>query len=82
MEINNYQQLLDFIKRDDVTAKQASEVVCKALNVLIIFEITKEELIKCTENYITQWSMYEGERPLFLEQKGTDFNIKDIFKSE
>jgi hypothetical protein len=82
MEINNYQQLLEFIKRPEVSAKQGAEVVCKALNVLIIFEITKEELIKCTENYITQWSMYEGERPLFLEQKGTDFNIKDIFKSE
>jgi hypothetical protein len=80
MEINNYQQLLDFIKRDDVTATQGAEVVSKALNVLIIFEITKEELIKCTENYITQWSIYEGERPIFLEQKGTDFNIKDIFK--
>jgi hypothetical protein len=82
MEINNYQDLLDFIKQPNVTAKQATEVVCKALNVLIIFEITKEELIKCTENYITQWSMWEGERPIFLEQKGTDFSIKDIFKSE
>lgn len=82
MEINNYNDLLEFIKRDDVTTKQATEVVCKALKVLIIFEITKEELIKCTENYITQWSMYEGERPIFLEQTEPEFNIKDVFKSE
>lgn len=81
MEINNYDDLLEFIKREEVTAKQASEIVCKALNILILFEMPKEELIKCTENYITQWSMYEGERPIFLEQKEVNFNVKDIFKT-
>ncbi len=81
MKINNYDDLLEFIKRDDITSQQASEIVCKALKILIIFEMPKEELIKCTENYITQWSMYEGERPLFLQQTKTDFNVKDIFKA-
>ena len=79
--INNYDDLLKFIKRKEVTNKQAAEVVCKALKVLVIFEMTKEELIKCTEDFINRWCINNiGERPIFLEQKETVFNIKDIFK--
>jgi hypothetical protein len=78
--INNYNDLLKFIKREDVNSKQATEVVCKALNVLCIFEKSKDEVIKATEYYINRFCKNgNSQRPLFLEQKEDQFNIKDIY---
>ena len=73
-------ELLDFIKRDDVTPKQATEIVCKVLRVVCIFEITKDKLIKNTEYHINKYCInYSGERPIFLGQLDLEFNIKDIY---
>ena len=81
MEINNYSDLLEFIKLDNVTAKQGAEVVRKALKVVIILELTKDQLIKETELFINNWCIgNEGERPLFLGQSKIDFDIKEIWK--
>ena len=41
VQINNYNELLEFIKREDTNTKQATEIVCKALTVVSLFEITK-----------------------------------------
>ncbi len=82
VQINNYNELLNFIKRDDINSKQATEIVCKALTVICIFEMTKDEVITATEYHINKFCInYTGERPIFLEQKESEFNIKDIFKS-
>lgn len=51
-QINNYKELLDFIKRKNINSKQATEIVCKALKVIVVFELTKDEVIKATEYYI------------------------------
>lgn len=78
--INNYQDLFDFIKADYVTAEQASEIVCKTLGVYSVFHKTKAELIAVTTYYIeTFCNGYEGEKPIFLEQKGTQFSVQDMF---
>jgi hypothetical protein len=78
--INNTQELLTFIKRDDVTAKQAAEIICKTLKVLVLFEMTKKELIESTEYCInTFYNNSNSERPIFLCQKTIDFDIKDAF---
>ena len=80
--INNFNELLDFIKKDEVNSKQATEIVCKALNVVCVFEKSKDEVIKATEYFINKFCINDtGERPLFLEQKEIEFSIKDIFKS-
>ncbi len=36
-QINNYNELLEFIKRDDINPKEATEIVCKALTQVAVF---------------------------------------------
>jgi hypothetical protein len=80
--INNHNDLLEFIKRKDIPTKQATEIVCKALNVICLFETTKEELLKDTEYYINKFCQNNSsERPIFLGQLDLDFDIKDVFKN-
>ena len=82
IQINNTTELLEFIKREDVTVKQATEIVCKALRVVCLFEMTKDKLIKDTEYHINKYCINNtGERPIFLGQLDLDFSIKDVFKN-
>lgn len=83
VQINNVDELLQFIKRDEVTGKQALQIVCKALKVVSIFEITKQELIKITEFHVNKF--YKSiivVKPLFLEQRNIDFCITDIYNND
>ena len=81
IQINNTTELLEFIKREDVTVKKATEIVCKALRVVSLFEMTKDKLIKDTEYHINKYCLNNiGERPIFLGQLDLDFSIKDVFK--
>jgi hypothetical protein len=82
IQINNYAELLEFIKRDDINPKQATEIVCKALKVISLFEMTKDEVIIATEYYIDTFCQTAGERPIFLNQRSIEFDIKDVFKSK
>ena len=81
-QINNYSELLEFIKRDDINSKQATEIVCKALNVISVFEMTKDEVITTTEYFINKFCInHTCERPIFLGQLDLEFNIKDVYKT-
>jgi hypothetical protein len=78
--INNYTELLEFIKRKDITSIQATEIVCKALNVICIFEMQKNEVIEATEYHIKTFCQNNNsEHPIFLTQKNSKFNINEIF---
>lgn len=80
IEINTPDELLSFIKRNDVTAREGMQVVCKTLKVLAVFEMTKDELIDATEYCVnTFYKNSNSERPIFLCQKTIDFDIKDAF---
>lgn len=72
IQINNYNDLLEFIKRDDINPKQATEIVCKALTVLSIDEMTKDEVITATAFYINTYCQTAGERPIFLNEINID----------
>ena len=79
IQINNYTDLLEFIKRKDITVKQATEIVCKALNVVCIFEKSKDEVIKDTEYHIKTFCQNNNsERPIFLGQTNIEFSINDF----
>ncbi len=79
--INNYDELLEFVKREDVSVKDATEIVCKALGVICLFEKTKEELIKDTEYHINQYCQNNNlGQTIFLGQTNLDFDIKEVFK--
>jgi hypothetical protein len=83
IQINNYDELLEFIKLEEITAKQGTELVCKALKVISLFDMTKEELYMATEYCIdTFYRNNNSERPIFLNQCSLDFDIRDIFQSK
>jgi hypothetical protein len=82
VQINNYNELLEFIKRDEINTKQATEIVCKALTVVSLFEMTKDEVITATEYYINTFCQTAGERPIFLNQCSIEFDIRDVFKAK
>jgi hypothetical protein len=82
IQINNYAELLEFIKRDDINPKQATEIVCKALKVISLFEMTKDEVIIATDYYIDTFCQTAGERPIFLNQCSIEFDIRDVFKAK
>jgi hypothetical protein len=83
LQINNYDDLLEFIKLEEITAKQGTELVCKALNVISVFDMTKEELCIATEYCInTFYRNNNSERPIFLNQCSLDFDIRDVFSQK
>ena len=72
--INNTSELLEFIKQDEVCVSNATNIVREALNVTIIRDNTKEQLIEETRYYIENYCQdSETQRPLFLEK-----NLPDI----
>jgi hypothetical protein len=79
--INNYDELLEFVKREDVSVKDATEIVCKALKVIVLFDMNKDEVIEATEYHIKTFCQNNNnnERPIFLTQKNAEFNINDVF---
>lgn len=71
IKIETYSDLLEFIKRDEVSKELALEIVSKFLNVIILFDSNKLDLIEATENHIEKWGLnYPGEweQPIFLDQ--------------
>lgn len=74
IEIKNTEELLDFIKKDQVSVSDATNIVRETLNVTIIRDYTKEQLIEETIYYIENYCQdNETERPLFLDK-----NLPDI----
>jgi hypothetical protein len=83
IEINNYDDLLEFVKRQDISVNDATEIVCKVLKVVSLFELTRKELIIATHYYINNFSKNNEliHKPLFLNQRSLEFDIKDVFKA-
>jgi hypothetical protein len=68
IHINNGADLLEFIRRDEVTAKQGVKVVCAVLKLISLQDKTKAQLIEVTEFFITNYyTNNDCEKPLFLE---------------
>ena len=82
IHINKYNEHLEFIKQDDINPKEATAIVCKALNIVSLFEMTKDEVIIATEYYIKTFCQTAGERPIFLNQISLDFDIRDVFNAK
>lgn len=80
IQINNYSELLEFIKREDINNIDATEIVCKALNVLCPLELSKDILIETTEYYINKFCQDTTvKRPTFLQQRANEFNINHFY---
>ena len=80
-DINTNDDLLEFIKRDDVTLKQAHDVSLAFLRVLSIFEYeSKQHLIESVTAFINKWGNVK-EKPIFIDQLSQHFMIEDIAKN-
>jgi hypothetical protein len=80
--INNYDELLEFVKREDISVKDATEIVCKTLKVISLFEMTRKELIIATDYFIKTYCQKDSvSRSLFLNQISLEFDIREIFKA-
>lgn len=80
IQINNYNELLEFIKREDINTNQATEIVCLTLNVLCPLLLSKEKLIETTEYYINNFCQNNNSnRPTFLQQRALKFSVKDFY---
>lgn len=73
--INTFDQLIEFIKANNLNVEQSKLLIEPCLNVLIITDYPNTEiLIKLATDYWNKWKQYEGERPLFLD---LDINVKE-----
>lgn len=78
-QISTPQDLIDFIEQDSIDFSAANKIVCKALNVLQPYQMTKETLIQITKEFISRWAGTE-ETPIFLQQREPDFKLSDVTK--
>lgn len=76
-QISTPQDLIDFIEQDSIDFSAANKIVCKALNVLQPYKMTKETLIQITKEFIQRWAG-TNETPIFLQQQDKDFKLQDI----
>lgn len=69
IQINNFQQLIEFFKRPEVTIPQIIEITNKSLIVFFTADDkTKENLIQEIEDYWETWKDTK-EKPLFPDLK-------------
>jgi len=81
MEINNFDELLTFLERKEVTKEHINELLIKSIGVYCYVEDEKQEIIKQLKAYWTSFGHLPiGERPLFLSQNNLYFDISDIYK--
>ena len=75
--INTPQELVEYISQEQIDFTEANKIVCKALNVLQPYSMTKETLIQITMEFIERWAGTE-QTPIFLQQRDGEFKITDI----
>jgi len=79
-EISTSDDLLTFIKREDVSVKQGISVVKAFFSVIVLVELDKEQLIKETEYHIaTYCNNNVKERPIFFGQMDIDVATQKIW---
>ena len=81
MEINNFDELLTFLERKEVTSQHINELLIKSISVYCYGQDGKEEIIRQLKEYWVKFGHLPiSRRPLFLSQKEVEFNIKDIYE--
>ena len=76
-QISTPQELIDLIEQDNIDFSAANKIVCKALNVLQPYKMTKETLIQITKEFLNNWEGSEH-HPIFLQQTTPNFKLQDI----
>lgn len=72
--ITTYNQLIDFIRSNNLSIKQANELITASLNVIILEDYkTIEALLNVIDVYWNEWK-HTIERPIFL---GLNMDFKE-----
>ena len=81
--LNTPQELIEWIKRDDVTDQMAMEAACKMFGVINLFALSKIEVIGAVKHLVQTFVIDHPEwnAPIHLLQTGKDFSIRDIYNS-
>ena len=67
IQINNFDELIDFIENHDLTHKQISELVNVTLKTILINDYeTKTEIVDALKNFWKQYG-HTKERPVFID---------------
>lgn len=56
-------------------------MLSKALKVISLLKMTKDEVITATEYHFNKFCQTPGEWPIFLGQLDLEFSIKDVYKT-
>ena len=77
MEIQNFDELIEFIETNDLSIENISKLVKECIDVHIVFYTDKTEL---KNDLKTFWQQYKNttERPIFLDAE-TPFNLKKFW---
>nr|WP_315180435.1 hypothetical protein [uncultured Flavobacterium sp.] len=78
MNIETFEDLLEFIKTNDVSINDISKLVKETIDLRVMFYDDKVELINDLELYWRQWN-HTSERPLFLDSE-IPFKINEFLK--
>jgi arginase family enzyme len=79
--INNTDDLIKVIKRDNISTSEANVITSKALGAIIIHEFEKDVLIDKIINHIKLRKENE-EAPIFLGLDLDCFDITEIYKND
>ncbi len=70
MEINNFDELLTFLERKEITSQHINEILIKSIGVYCYAEDDKEEIIRQLQEY---WNSFGNlpitERPIFFKSE-------------
>jgi hypothetical protein len=79
MEIENFEDLIEFIENNDLSIEQIAKLTKETIDLHIMFYSDKNELMTDLKAYWKQWN-HTTERPLFL---GADypFDFKKFWNS-
>jgi hypothetical protein len=77
MEIQNFDELIEFIETNDLSIENISKLVKECIGVHIVFYTDKTEL---KNDLKTFWQQYKNttERPIFLDAE-TPFDLKKFW---
>lgn len=64
--IATFDELIEFLKVNDLTPSQVNEIVGKCLRCWFINDLTKEQMIEELIGYWNKWN-HTTERPLFID---------------
>jgi len=65
--INTFEDLIEFLKTNDLAPIEANQIINKALKCFFINELSKDEMIGALVIYWNKWK-HTKERPIFIDK--------------